>query len=361
MNATRKKSIEVAADAETRIQLAREWIATYPRDTEILLLAHSLEAANDLYLSIVGSAESWFGIKRLTLDALAVRLAQLSLTASATASTSRFSFIAIVARAIHLLHARHRLDYFEPVAAKPGFPVAVARTLAELRMNEVDLSALSRLARGGKDLAAIASEVEHQLKVANLADRAVIFRAALESMKANSSFAGRPVLMLDVAPESCLEIELIRGLADHAPAVLATAPQGDDRAIAALEDALSYQRQQHSMTQATSSLAVARQHLFQDSAPARSELDESVQLQSWPGEPRECVEIVRSIQREAARHVPFDQMAVLLNAPGEYRSHLEEAFTRAEIPAYFSQGLTAPDPAGRAMLALLGCAANGLS
>ena len=54
-------------------------------------------------------------------------------------------------------------------------------------------------------------------------------------------------------------------------------------------------------------------------------------------------------------------MAVLLNSPGEYRSHLEEAFSRAEIPAYFAQGSTAPDPAGRAMLALLSCAAEGLS
>ncbi|MCA1575654.1 MAG: hypothetical protein LC770_14240, partial [Acidobacteria bacterium] len=54
-------------------------------------------------------------------------------------------------------------------------------------------------------------------------------------------------------------------------------------------------------------------------------------------------------------------MAVLLNCPGEYRSHLEEAFSRAEIPAYFAEGTTAPDPAGRAMLALLSCAAEGLS
>src|SRR5882762_11397347 len=54
-------------------------------------------------------------------------------------------------------------------------------------------------------------------------------------------------------------------------------------------------------------------------------------------------------------------MAVLLNSPGESRSHLEEAFSRAEIPAYFAQGSTAPDPAGRAMLALLSCAAEGLS
>src|SRR5262249_12369015 len=92
-----------------------------------------------------------------------------------------------------------------------------------------------------------------------------------------------------------------------------------------------------------------------------SAVEDTVGRKSWREEPREGVEIVRNIQTEAARGVPFDQMAVLLNAPSEYRSHLEEAFSRAEIPVYFSQGSTAPDPAGRAMLALLGCAADGLS
>ena len=70
---------------------------------------------------------------------------------------------------------------------------------------------------------------------------------------------------------------------------------------------------------------------------------------------------MRSIQAEAAQGVPFDQMAVLLNSPGDYRSHLEEAFARAAVPAYFVQGTTAPDPSGRAMLALLSCAAEGLT
>ena len=90
------------------------------------------------------------------------------------------------------------------------------------------------------------------------------------------------------------------------------------------------------------SLSFAKQHLFADSAPSINPLDQSLLLNSWPGEPRECVEIVRSIQAEAGQGVPFDQIAVLLNSPGEYRSHLEEAFSRAEIPAYFAQGSTAP-------------------
>src|SRR3989442_10117922 len=54
-------------------------------------------------------------------------------------------------------------------------------------------------------------------------------------------------------------------------------------------------------------------------------------------------------------------MAVLLRAPGQYRPLLEEAFARAGIPVHFASGTQQPNPAGRAFLALLACAADGLS
>ncbi len=84
-------------------------------------------------------------------------------------------------------------------------------------------------------------------------------------------------------------------------------------------------------------------------------------LLSAPGESRECVEIARLLLREAERGVPFDRMAVLLRAPSQYRALLEEALSRAGVPAHFATGTLRPDPAGRAFLALLGCAADGLS
>jgi RecB family exonuclease len=54
-------------------------------------------------------------------------------------------------------------------------------------------------------------------------------------------------------------------------------------------------------------------------------------------------------------------MGILLRTPEAYRSHLEEAFSRAGIPAHFARGARRPDPAGRAFLALLACAAESLS
>ena len=44
---------------------------------------------------------------------------------------------AVAARAVHLVLAERGLTYFTSVADRPGFPLAVARTLEELRMNRV--------------------------------------------------------------------------------------------------------------------------------------------------------------------------------------------------------------------------------
>src|SRR5206468_1689863 len=174
---------------------------------------------------------------------------------------------------VHLVLAERGLAYFTPVADRPGFPLAVVRTLAELRLNGVAPEALAALGALRRDPGMLAG------------------RAA-------------------------------RGRDEARPAHRASGLQPAGRA-----------------------------------AP----LGDSVSLSSWPGEARECVEIARGVQAEAARGVPFDRMAVFLRSPAEYRPHLEEAFRRASIPAFFARGTARPDPAGRALLALLACKTERLS
>ncbi len=79
-------------------------------------------------------------------------------------------------------------------------------------------------------------------------------------------------------------------------------------------------------------------------------------LFSAPGEGREAVEIIRRVLDEAARGVPFDEMAVFLRAPQHYLGLLEHACARGQVPVYFDRGTRRPDPAGRAFVALLSCA-----
>src|SRR5207244_2658072 len=113
------------------------------------------------------------------------------------------------------------------------------------------------------------------------------------------------------------------------------------------------------ITDAGDALARVQKHLFAEAPVA--ELDASVALMSAPGESRECVEIARRVLHEAEAGVPFDRIAVLLRAPELYRVHVEEAMSRAGIPVHFDAGTRLPDPSGRAFLALLACAADGLS
>jgi hypothetical protein len=64
---------------------------------------------------------------------------------------------------------------------------------------------------------------------------------------------------------------------------------------------------------------------------------------------------------EAGRGTPFDEMAVFLRTPQQYLGLLEHACARGGVPVYFDRGTRRPDPAGRAFVALLSCAVDGLS
>src|SRR5258708_4684027 len=63
----------------------------------------------------------------------------------------------------------------------------------------------------------------------------------------------------------------------------------------------------------------------------------------------------------AARGVAFGEVAVFLRSPRHYLGLLEHACARGDVPVYFDHGTSRPDPAGRAFVALLSCAVDGLS
>jgi ATP-dependent helicase/nuclease subunit B len=364
-----KAKLIISHDSRTRLDAAAEWLNAFPPDTEVLVLSPTREAGDEFVCNAVSgnvkseTARARFGLLRMTLDRLAANLAAPMLAANARVPTTSLTLEALTARAVHLLVSEDALSYFAPVAKRPGFPRAAARTLDELRMNAVDIEAIRRLPRGGPDLAALAECVERELTLAKLADRSAVFEAAVEGTTNTSLVhpAGLPLLLLDLAVASTREAALIKALASRAPLVLATAARGDTRTIGMLQRALGCKAEEVFNVAPASSLVTLKTHLFEDSKPRKAALDESVTLSSSPGEARECVEIARRVQAEAARGIAFDRIAIFLRSTGEYRPHLEEAFRRAAVPAYFARGTTRPDPAGRALLALLECRAQDFS
>src|SRR5437588_5312423 len=270
-----RSQIIVSHDALARLSAAAEWVSAYSPHSEILVLSTTREAGDEFVRNSTTDSGARFGLARTTVDRFAVNLAAPILVRSGRVPTTSLSLEALTARCVHLLISEEALAYFAPVAKRPGFPRAVARTLDELRMNAIDIEAIRELPRGGADLAALAECVERELASAKLADRATIFEAALEAAQhsaLSTQHLSRPLLLLDLSIQTTREAALIEALAQQAPQTLATVPRGDSRTIAMLERVLGY-RGKSIESKASDSLSTLKAHLFEPSKPDEHKLD----------------------------------------------------------------------------------------
>src|SRR5262249_34295430 len=153
---------------------------------------------------------------------------------------TELGLLAVAARAAHRLAAEHAFTYFGPVADRPGFPPALARTLEELAMGRVTSEELRELPQGGGDLARLAEAVTEELSRDGLADRAALYRTAVTAAARVPAPhpVGLPVLLLDVPLASAAEESLVAAVVRSAVAVFASAPAGDASSIVRLERAL---------------------------------------------------------------------------------------------------------------------------
>jgi RecB family exonuclease len=345
--------------ADARIARASAWLDARPAGEEVLVVAATADAANDLLRSIAARRGAAFGWHRKTLIQLAVELATPALAAAGLAPLGALAREAVAARALERLRARGELGRLAGVADAPGLARAVTGVLAELR----DAGLAPRDVAGvSAELVAIAEAVEAELAGDKLVDRAAVVRLATARARdaAAHPLLGLPTLLLDLEVDGAALRDLVAAIAARAPEVMATLPSGDEPSARELAAALGVEPAAIE-TGDGGTLARLQAHLFEPATPPLRDADDRVVVLSAPGESRECVEIARRSLDLAADGVPFDRMAVLLRSPEEYRAYLEEAFARAEIPAHFARGAVAPDPAGRAFAALLGCASEGLA
>src|SRR5436190_4111884 len=106
-----KSELILSYDSTTRLSNATEWIATYPLDTEILILSLSRESGDEFVRNTAVRCDARFGLARITLDRLAVNLAAPILAKTRRVPATALSLEALTARCVHLLVADEVLSY----------------------------------------------------------------------------------------------------------------------------------------------------------------------------------------------------------------------------------------------------------
>jgi hypothetical protein len=343
--------------ASSRLAEARARIATI--EAPLVIVAGTRAAADEFAFSLAETKGATFGITRASVAELVAKLAVPALARQGLTPSAPLSDEAVAARVTDDLIKKGKLAYFEPVAAMPGFPRALSRTLGELRMAALDPFSLAGH-EANDDLSALLTRAIDERSRAGAVDYPTMLATATEELQANRGVLGdKTVLLLDAAIKSKAEAEFIAAVIAAAESTIATIPSGDTGTLEHL--GIAPYAPHAPYAPGSSALARLQRHLFSAEAPPAGEIDNTVVLFSAPGEGREAIEIARRLLREAGRGVPFDQMAVLLRAPQTYLSVLEHALERAGIPAWFHRGTRRPDPTGRALLALLACADEELS
>jgi CRISPR/Cas system-associated exonuclease Cas4 (RecB family) len=329
---------------------------------EVVVIAPSAGAASDFTRAAVGSGDGFLGVHSLTLTQIAAHLAAAPLAAKGLSPMSALSQEALAARVVHSLLRDGRLRYFSPVATTPGFVGCLARTIAELRMEEISPGDPPGGPTG--DLGALLAAWTDQLRQQSLADHAQLFREAASTP--SHRYLGRPLLILDAPLRGALRRRLAARLIAEAPAVCAVLLASDAASIEAWQELLSGASSGNVEPEfradiSGTMLARTRRNVFQPAVEPAPSPDTTLDMFSAAGDGLECVEIARRIRIAAARGFAFDQIAILLRAPERYQPLVEEALRRAGIPAWFHHGTARPDPAGRAFLALLQCAMEDCS
>ena len=351
------RRLVVSCFAQGRLEVARQWLAARPPAEELQVVGPSADAAAEMVREAAVRAGGAFGWRRATLPRLAAEIAAPELASRGLVPVGRLALEAVVARVLFEEAGRGGLGRFAEAQRGPGLARALAGVLEELRGAALDPEALEEVS---PELARLMRSCDVALTAAGLADRARVESLAALAARAGAAPA-RPLLLVDLPAPTVRQAELLGALLESGVEACAVIPAGDDPARKRFEALLGVQAVELEQETGHSSLAALQRHLFEEGDPAPRDGDGAVELLSAPGESRECVEIARRIQRAAKQGVRFDRMAVLLRAPEIYVPFLSEALRRAGVPAHFARGARRPDPAGRALAALLACAAEGLS
>ena len=310
----------------------------------------------------------------MSFDQWALQAAALDLAARGLRPITPLGTEAIAARAARLAEADGELERLSPVAGMPGFARSLAATIGELRMAGVPPSTLAEDERT-RDLGRLLQRFADEMERFGLADRPAVFRLAAEALAEGRASVPPRSIWLDLSVRGRAQAEALGSLAAHDRDIVATAAAGDRESLEWLTSVLGDEAVGNvdpgTDRNAGTALGRVQRRVFETSVeaegapPAESRSSEggtpSVDVFSAAGEGQECVEIARRIRAAAAGGLEFDRIAILVRQRAAYLPLVEDALGRAGIPAWITRGSLRPNPAGRALLALLACAGERLS
>ena len=187
-----------SSSAQLRLQEARAFVETHAARGDVWLVGASRGAVDDLRAIDRGRGRRDDRPASLQPDPArrASRRRRFSRRRGWRPSTYLGSE-AVAARATFDAQRDAALHYFAPVAQTPGFPRALARTLQELRLAEVDADRLESLPLGGPDLAALLERFDEQFAAAQRhRSRDAVRRGDAGAAHAESDAAGGSLLLL---------------------------------------------------------------------------------------------------------------------------------------------------------------------
>ena len=357
--------ILTSSGMEEALESGRKWLAERVI-SQAVVVGPSFGVAEDFVLRCSRKKTGFLGFHRLSFLQLAGELATAELALNRRVPITGLGMTALCARSTYRCLKEPGLQYFGPVADFPGFSRALGATLPELRSERIDPRKLVEAGSAGGDFHHLLRLYEEEMEQTGLADTADVFRVAKRAVqRASHHYLQAPFVLLFVSPTRLVEREFLAALAEQVPDLLALVIAGDQGGVEALAESLNVEpkaiddhryRSDHKLDR-------LRRFLFLPSTPTEAppKADDSLEFFSEPGEDRECVEIARRIRFAVKEGICFDQVAILLRSPRTYMPLVEDALRRAGIPGYFTHGTNRPDPAGRAFLALLQCASEGLS
>jgi RecB family exonuclease len=341
-----------SASAARRLEVVRERCTrALEEGRRVSVIAPSREAGRELVRRVAIERGASARLEPTTLLDVALGIARPSLLRRGETFLTGAGLDAIVAE---VLDQPGPLGRYDGVRDRPGTPRALAATLEELMLADLAAEALLEI---DPALSQIASRVTNTLAARRLVPHATLLARASTALREGTP-GPTDVVFLDVTLGSTLEAELARAIVRSARTATITLPEGDARTRARWIDGLDLAEERD---EGGTRLARA---LFSDAAGSmRPDARPAVLVRSGTTEAEECLELARVILGELDRSppTPLDRVAIALRDVERYRVPLSEALGRAKIPFHLERAARRPDPAGRAFLSLLECAATGLS